>query len=143
MILKLLSISIQRFDKSRGKIMVKNWRGIKKIKEESIKELIEKKENDYIFYSAPQGYKLILSIIINKLPAWKMEIKDFGIPIKKNENGILRRGFSSGDEEMVSDKDNPILELVKAEKMDVKELKRHIKEEREKARLRVQGRTTT
>ena len=123
--------------------MSKKWKGIKEIKEKATKELIEVEENGYLFYSAPNGYKLVLSIIVNKPPVWKFEIKDFGIPLDPIKNEILRRGLLSGDEGMISDENNPVLELVKIDKMDVEDLKKHIKEEREKARLRVQGRTTS
>lgn len=121
-------------------LLLKKWKGIKDIKEKATKELIQVKEDGYFFYSAPKGYKLIFSIIINNFPESKFEIKDFGIPINLRKEGILLRSLISGDNEMISDNNNPVLELVRIGKMDVEELKRNIRAERQKARLRVQGR---
>lgn len=120
--------------------MVKKWNGIKEIMEEATKDMIETKEDGYLFYSAPKGYKLILYLVINDPPPWRVDIKDFGIPLDKKKKWILRRGFLSGDEGIITDKNNPKLELIKVEKMDAKELKKYIKEERRKARYCVQRR---
>ncbi len=120
--------------------MVKKWKGINEILEKATKELIETREDGYLFYSAPKGHKLILLVEINKPPAWKMEIKDFGIAIDGRKDEILRRGFSEGDDRMVTDEDEPLLELVEEERMGADEIKKRIKEEWKKARLRVQGR---
>ncbi len=120
--------------------MVKKWKGIKEITENATKELIERQEDGYLFYSAPEGHKLILSVVINKLPAWRMEIKDFGIPLNGRKDGILRRGFSNGDNRMITDDDEPLLELFDEEKIGAEEIKKIIKEEWKKARSRVQGR---
>jgi hypothetical protein len=120
--------------------MVKEWKGIKEIREKATKELVGMKENGYLFYSAPIGYKLFLTIILNRPSVWRFEIKDFGIALDKRKNEILRRGFLTGDEGIVSENDDPILELIKNETMDVEKLKKHIKDEYIKSKLRVQGR---
>ncbi len=121
--------------------MVKKWKGLKEIKEKATKELVQRRENGYFFYSAPSGYRLILSIVIDESPEWNLEVRDIGIPLDDIKNGILRRGFLSGDEGMIKDDNNPVLELVKTgKKIDLEELKKNIREEREKAKLRVQGR---
>lgn len=120
--------------------MVKKWKGIKEITENATKELIERQENGYLFYSAPEGHKLILLVVINEPPAWRMEIKDFGISINGLKDGILRRGFSEGDNRMITDDDEPSIELLDEEKIGAEEIKKTIKEEWKKARSRVQGR---
>ncbi|UCG04238.1 MAG: hypothetical protein JSW11_09680 [Candidatus Heimdallarchaeota archaeon] len=121
-------------------LTVKKWKGIKDITGNATKELIEIQEDGYLFYSAPEGHKLILLVVINEPPAWRMEIKDFGIVINGTKEGILRRGFSEGDNRMITDDDEPLLELLGNEKMGAEEIKKLIKEEWKKARLRVQGR---
>ncbi|UCE36530.1 MAG: hypothetical protein JSW00_13560 [Thermoplasmata archaeon] len=120
--------------------MVKKWKGIKEIVEKATKELIETKEDGYLFYSAPEGQKLILLVDIKDLPAWRKEIKDFGIPINGEKNRIFCRGFSDEDEGIVTEGYNPLLELVEEERMGADEIKKRIKEEWKESRLRVQGR---
>lgn len=120
--------------------MVKKWKGIKEIVEKSIKELIETQEDGYLFYSAPEGHKLILSINTIAPSNVRYEIKDFGIAINGRKDGILRRGFSVGKGRMITDDDEPLLELVEEGGTGAEEIKNRIKEERRKARYRIQGR---
>ena len=120
--------------------MVKKWKGIKEIVEKATKELIETKEDGYLFYSAPEGHKLILSVVTIAPSIVGYEIKDFGIAINGIKDGILRRGFSVGKGRMITDADKPLLELLEKEEIGSDEIKRRIKEEWRKARSRVQGR---
>jgi hypothetical protein len=120
--------------------VVKKWKGIKDITEKATKELIETQENGYLFYSAPEGLKLILSVVTIAPSIVGYEIKDFGIAINGRKDGILRRGFSVGKGRMITDADEPLLELVEEERMGADEIKRRVKEEWRKARSRVQGR---
>ena len=122
--------------------MVKKWKGIKEIVEKATKELIEMQEDGYLFYSAPEGHKLILSVVIKESPSWKIEIKDIGIAQNGRRDRIHYRRFSEGDKRTVTDEDEPLLELVKEEEIGADEIKKRIKEEREKTRLRVQGRVS-
>jgi hypothetical protein len=121
-------------------IIVKKWNGISEIVEKATKDLVETEEDDYLFYSAPEGYRLILSLVFNDPPPWRVIIKDIGIPVDKKKKRVLRRGFLSGDEGIIMDRNNPTLELIKVEEIDAEDLKKYIKEERRKARYRVQGR---
>jgi hypothetical protein len=123
-----------------GLIMVKKWKGINEIVEKATKELVKTKKDGYLFYSAPEGYKLILSVVINEPPAWIMEIKEFGVAINGQKNSILRRGFSEGDEWMIIDSDEPILKLVENGVIGADEISRRIREESRKTRYRLQGR---
>ena len=120
--------------------MVKKWKGIKEIVEKATKELIETKENNHLFYSAPEGHKLILSVVTIAPLNVKYEIKDFGIAINGRKDGIFRRGFSLGKGRIITDDDEPLLELVEEEGMGAEEIMSRIKEERRKARYRIQGR---
>ena len=120
--------------------MVKKWKGIKEIVEKATKELIEKKENNHLFYSAPEGHKLILSVVTISPSNVSYEIKDFGIAINGRKDAIFRRGFSVGKGRMITDDDDLILELVENGKVGAEEITRRIKEERRKARYRIQGR---
>ena len=72
-----------------------------------------------------------------------MEIKDFGIATNGRKDEILCRGFLERDERMVTDEDEPLLELVENEIIGSDEIKKRIKEERKKAKLRVTGRVST
>lgn len=120
--------------------MVKKWKGIKEIVEKATKELIEMQEDGYLFYSAPEGHKLILSVVIKESPPWKIEIKDIGIDINGRRDRIIYRRFSKGDERIITDDDEPLLEIVRNGNMEAEEIMRNIKEERKKARYRIQGR---
>jgi hypothetical protein len=121
-------------------IMAKKWKGIKEIIKKATKDLIETKEDGFLFYTAPEGQKLILFVDIKDLPAWSIEIKDFGIPINGEKDRILCRNSSDGYEGIVTRGYNPILELVEKGDMAAEEVLSRIKEERRKARYRVQGR---
>ena len=97
--------------------MVRKWKGIKEIVERATKELVESQEDGYLYYSAPKGHTLILSVAIIELPPWRGEIRDFGIAIEGRKDRIIRRGYSSDDSIMFIDDDaEPILELVGVEK---------------------------
>lgn len=120
--------------------MVKKWKGIKEIVEKATKDLIETKENGYLFYSAPEGYNLILSVDIIKPLTFGTKIKDFGIAIDGKKDKILRRGFIEGDNTIITDIDEPFLEMVEGEGLELEEIKMRIKEERRKAQYRIQGR---
>jgi len=120
--------------------MVKKWKGIEEIMEKATKDLVETKENGYLFYSAPEGHKLILSVVTIPPSSVSYEIKDFGIAINGGKDGIFRRGFSMGKDRMITDDDEPLLELVEEERMGAEEIMKRIKEERRKARYRIQGR---
>lgn len=120
--------------------MVKKWKGIKEIVEEATRDLVETKENGYLFYSAPEGHKLILSVVTIAPSNVSYEIKDFGITKNGRKDAIFRRGFSIGKGRMITDDDEPLLELVEEEGMGAEEIMRRIKEERRKARYRIQGR---
>jgi hypothetical protein len=120
--------------------LVKKWKGIKEIVENATKELIETKEDGYLFYSAPEGHKLILSVVTISPSIVDYEIKDFGVAINGRKDGILRRGLSVGKGRMITDADEPLLELLEKEEMGSDEIKRRIKGEWMKSRLRVQGR---
>ena len=120
--------------------MVKKWKGIKDIVKKATKELIETRENGYLFYSAPESLKLILLVDTKDPTAWRKEIKDFGVPINGKNDRILYRGFSDEDEGIVTEAYNPLLELIEKEEMGSDEINRRIKNERKESRLRVQGR---
>jgi hypothetical protein len=123
-----------------GLTMVKKWKGIKEIVEKATIDLIETKEDGYLYYSAPKGQRLLLSVITVAPTKVSYEIKDFGIAINGKKDGIIRRGFSIGKGRMVTDDDEPILILTEEEGVDAEEIMSRIKEERRKARYRVQGR---
>ncbi|UCE73624.1 MAG: hypothetical protein JSV56_11445 [Methanomassiliicoccales archaeon] len=120
--------------------MVKKWKGIKEIVENAPKELIETQEDGYLYYSAPEGHRLILSVVTITPSNVSYEIKDFGIAINGRKDGIVRRGFSLGKGRMITDDDEPVIELLEEEKMGAEEVKKRINEEWRKARMRVQGR---
>lgn len=120
--------------------MVKKWRGIKEIVEKATQYLIETKEDGYLYYSAPKGQRLLLSIISVEPMKVSYEIKDFGIAINGKKDGIIRRGFSLGQGRMITDDDAPVLILTEEEEISAEEVLQRIKEERRKARYRVQGR---
>ena len=120
--------------------MVKKWKGIKDIVEKATKYLKETKEDGYLFYSAPEGYKIILSVDIIKPLSFGTKIKDFGIAIDGNNDRILSRGFTEGDNTIITDIDGPLLELVEENGTGPEEIAKRIKEERRKARYRIQGR---
>jgi hypothetical protein len=120
--------------------MVKKWKGIKEIVEKAPNELVETQEDGYLYYSAPEGYKLILSVVTIAPSDLSYEIKDFGIAINGRKDGIVRRGFSVGEGRRITDDDEPLLELVENGNTGAEEVKRRIKEERRKTRYRIQGR---
>jgi len=90
------------------------WTGIKAIRDEATKELVETEEDIYLFYSAPEGYKLIMSGVAVAPPTWEREIKDFGIRADGGgrKDRIFIRGFDEGDGGMVTVDEEPVLELV-------------------------------
>lgn len=120
--------------------MVQTWKGIKDIVEKATQNLIETKEDGYLYYSAPKGQRLLLSIISVAPMKVSYEIKDFGVAINGKKNGIIRRGFSLGQGRMITDDDAPVLILAEEEGISAEEVLQRIKEERKKARYRVQGR---
>lgn len=90
------------------------WKGIKAIRTEATEHLVFKGEEDWLFYSAPEGYKLILSGVAVIPPTWKREIKDFGLKIdaSSRKDRIFIRGVE-GSGTMCTDDEKPVLELVK------------------------------
>jgi hypothetical protein len=120
--------------------MVKKWKGIKEIIEKATKDLVETKENGYLYYSAPEGHRLVLLVVTIAPTKVSYEIKDFGIAINGRKDVIVKRGFSVGKGREITDDENPILILTDEEGIDAEEVLQHIKEERRKARYRVQGR---
>jgi hypothetical protein len=126
--------------KAGGLKMVKKWKGIKEIVKKATKELVETKDNGYLYYSAPKGQRLLLSIISVAPMKVSYQIKDFGVAINGKKNGIIRRGFSLGQGRMITDDDAPVLILTEDEGVSAEEVLERIKEERRKARYRVQGR---
>jgi hypothetical protein len=120
--------------------MVKKWKGIKEIVEIATKDLVETKENGYLYYSAPKGQRLLLSVTTVAPMKVSYEIKDFGIAINGRKDGIIKRGFSLGQGRMITDDDAPVLILTEEEGISAEEVLQRIKEERRKARYRVQGR---
>lgn len=91
------------------------WEGVTNILNNSINDLIRSEEEGYQFYSAPEGYKLILSGVAIVPSTWKREIKDIGWPLdgKGRKDRFFYRGFKEGDGQIVTDCEKPILELVK------------------------------
>jgi hypothetical protein len=90
------------------------WKGIKAIRTEAIKQLEESTEQNYLFYSAPKGYKMIMSGIAIAPPTWKREIVKFGFPVSGGrQDRIFIIGEDEGSGGFISTDEKPVLELVK------------------------------
>ncbi|UCG68109.1 MAG: hypothetical protein JSV09_09785 [Thermoplasmata archaeon] len=120
--------------------MVKKWIGIKEIVGKATIDLIETEEDGYLYYSAPKGKRLLLSVLTVAPMKVSYEIKDFGIAINGRKDGIVRRGFLVGQSRIITDDDEPVLILAEEEGIGAEEIMSRIKEERRKARYRIQGR---
>lgn len=92
--------------------MDKVWKGVWEIRNLAPKHLIEKFEEDYVFYSAPEGHKLILSGVAIAPPTWTLDLKDFGwLREGGRKDRFFYRGFEKGRGQIVTDDEEPILEL--------------------------------
>ena len=91
------------------------YKGIREIVEESIKTLDTHQEAGYNFYSAPEGYELIMSGVAIVPETWKRTIKDFGICITGKKDRIFVRGFDEGSGSIITDDEEPLLEVKKVE----------------------------
>jgi hypothetical protein len=90
------------------------WKGIKAIREEAVKSLVETEESGYLFYSAPEGYELIMSGVAIAPPTWKRKIKDYGFRTGEGirDDRVFVRGFDEGSGSIITDDEEPVLELV-------------------------------
>ncbi|MCK5605875.1 hypothetical protein KAR91_28520 [Candidatus Pacearchaeota archaeon] len=90
------------------------WKGIKAIREEAIRHLVETEESGYLFYSAPEGYEPIMSGVAIVPPTWRRKIKDYGFRTGEGyrDDRVFERGFDEGSGGMVTDDEEPVLELV-------------------------------
>ena len=92
------------------------WKGIWQIREEAIKHLEVKMEgHDWFFYSAPEGYELIMSGVAIAPSTWKRKIKDYGWRTSDGikTDRVFIRGFDEGSGSFITDDEEPLLELVK------------------------------
>lgn len=91
------------------------WKGIKAIVQEATKELVRIEEGKYLVYSAPGGYELILSGIAIAPRKWRREIKCFYVLAKGSgrRDRIFYRGLNQGEGSIVTDDEEPVLELMK------------------------------
>jgi hypothetical protein len=90
------------------------WKGIKAIREEATKVLVETEESGYLFYSAPEGHELIMSGVAIAPPTWKRKIKDYGFRTGEGirEDRVFVRGVDEGSGSVVTVDEEPVLELV-------------------------------
>ncbi len=90
------------------------WEGIKAIREEAVKSLVETEEEGYQFYSAPEGYELIMSGTAIVPSTWKRKVKDYGFRTGEGLRGdrVFVRWGDVDTGSMVTEDQEPVLELV-------------------------------